>query len=86
MPRARKAASLTATQEKDDLCILNCPPIKDHLGHASEHLAAMLTSRSLPSKERREGLKLLNLIRKAQKHVQACQFQARSADCLPERR
>ena len=84
MPRATKVASKTAKKGKDDLCILNCPPIKDHLSHAGEHLAAMLKSGRLPPKQKKNALDLQKLIFKAQDHINNCQFQAGPMDPLPE--
>ena len=85
MPRAKKTASKTAKKGKDDLCILNCPPIKDHINHIIVHLGALLQTRNLSAKERKDAIGVQTMIRQVQDHMDQCLFQAHTADCLPER-
>lgn len=54
--------------------------------HISQHLGLMLKARNLSPKERKDALGLQTIVRQAEDYIKVCNFQAMSADSLPERR
>lgn len=91
MPRKVKSkataskATAKVKSSKDDICIINCPFVKDHVEHALEHLRNISRSRKLTNDVRGQTDELLRLMKAVKVYMEQNGFHVNCADDLPER-